>query len=367
VSLAAGHPPIDHALRRELLRRELDGLGCDVLLVTAATDVRHLSGFSGSNGTLIVAGEPSRDLLITDARYGGRVDGLDMPEVELQRRVPQVIASLRPGIRLGYDAEQVSVAAARRLEETATHLALVALDAPVSPLRMGKDGPALARIETACAITAEALAWLATSVLRAGLSERDVARALEARFLQLGADGVAFPTIVASGEHGASPHHETGQKLLAMGELVTIDCGAEVDGYRADMTRTVPSVPGSAIGGQLAEVHAVVEAANAAGRSAALPGGAVAAVDDAARHVIAEAGYGEAFVHPTGHGIGLDVHEAPLVHAGSTASLTHGTTFTVEPGIYLAGVGGVRIEDSLAIRDDGCVVLTRMERRLVGA
>jgi Xaa-Pro aminopeptidase len=367
VSLAAGLPPIDHAQRRDRLRRELDRLGCDVLLVTRPNDVRHLSGFNGSNGTLLIGPDARDDLLISDARYRERVGALDLAGVELQRRVPEVLAARPAGVRLGYDAEHVTVATARRLELAAPHLHLVALDTPLATLRVHKDAAALARIEAACAITSEALRWLTTSVLRTGLSERDVARALEARFLQLGADGVAFPTIVASGEHGASPHHETGLRPLGADELVTIDCGAEVDGYRADMTRTVPSGPGVVVAGRIAEVHAVVVEANAAGRSAAVPGGPVAAVDDAARAVIVAAGYGEAFVHPTGHGIGLDVHEAPLVVAGSAASLGIGTTFTVEPGIYLAGVGGVRIEDSLAVRDDGCIVLTPLERRLVGA
>ncbi len=367
MSLAAGLPPIDHAQRRDLLRRELDGLGCDVLLVTRPNDVRHLCGFSGSNGTLLIGPDARDDLLISDARYRERVGAVDLAGVELQRRVPEVLAARSAGARLGYDAEHVTVATARRLELAAPHLHLVALDTPLAALRVRKDAGALARIAAACAITSEALGWLTTSVLRPGLSEREVARALEARFLQLGADGIAFPTIVAAGEHGASPHHETGLRPLGVDELVTIDCGAEVDGYRADMTRTVPSVPEAAVGGQLVEIHGVVVAANAAGRAAAVPGGPVAAVDDAARAVVAAAGYGEAFVHPTGHGIGLDVHEAPLVVAGSAASLAPGTTFTVEPGIYLAGVGGVRIEDSLAVRDDGCIVLTPLERRLVGA
>jgi Xaa-Pro aminopeptidase len=368
VSVAAELPPIDHAARRELLRDSLDGLGCDILLVTHPNDVRHLSGFSGSNGTLLIGDVAHQDLLISDARYRERVGELDIPRSELSRRIPQVVAGLPKGARIGYDAEHVTVAAAGRLAEACPDGAtLVPLDVPVAAVRIAKDVPALARIEAACAITAEALAWLATSVVRIGVSERELARVLEARFLQLGADGIAFPTIVASGVHGASPHHETGLRLLGAGELVTIDCGAAVDGYCADMTRTVATSPDGTLDGQLAEIHAVVEAANAAGRAAASPGASVAGVDDAARRVVTDAGYGEAFVHPTGHGIGLDVHEAPLVVGGSTASLTVGTAFTVEPGIYLAGIGGVRIEDSLAVRDDGCVVLTDMERRLVGA
>jgi Xaa-Pro aminopeptidase len=339
-----------------------------MLLVTRPNDVRYLCGFTGSNATLLLGMAADDDLLLTDARYRERLGSLDVARVEVVRRLPAVLAELPRGASLAFDAEHVTVAAAHRLEESiGAGARLVPVASPLIEQRSVKDAAEVARIQRACAITSEALEWVATSVLRAGIRQLDVARALEARFLQLGADGVAFPTIVASGVDGASPHHETGERVLGVGELVTIDCGAEVDGYRADMTRTVPCVPGSSPGGQLAEVHAVVVAANAAGRSAAVTGGPVAEVDDAARAVVVEAGYGHAFVHPTGHGIGLDVHEAPLVVGGSTASLATGTTFTVEPGIYLSGLGGVRIEDSLVARPDGCVTLTPMERRLVGA
>jgi Xaa-Pro dipeptidase len=188
-------------------------------------------------------------------------------------------------------------------------------------------------------------------------------RSVEAELLARGADGIAFTTIVASGVNGASPHHESGGRALEQGDLVTIDCGASVDGYCADMTRTLAVGP---VTGRLREVHELVVLANEAGRAAALGGAPVADIDAAARAVIADAGYGDDFVHPTGHGIGLAVHEAPLVTGGATASLRTGTAFTVEPGIYLRGLGGVRIEDSLAVRPTGTVVMTDLERRLTG-
>jgi Xaa-Pro aminopeptidase len=368
VSAAAGLPPVDHAARRERTRALLATHDVDVLLVTRPHDVRYLTGFTGSNATVLLGGDAGVDVLVTDARYRERVGDLDLAHVELERRLPAVLAALPTGTRLAFDAEHVTVGGARRLADGLGDVArLVELASPLAGPRSVKDEAEIARIARACAITSEALEWVAGSVLRPGLRQLDIARALEARFLQLGADGVAFPTIVASGVDGASPHHETGERPLAAGELVTIDCGAEVDGYRADMTRTVPSEPGSSPAGQLVEVHEVVVMANEAGRNAALTDGAASAVDEAARTVVEEAGYGAAFVHPTGHGIGLDVHEAPLVVAGATASLPLGTTFTVEPGIYLSGLGGVRIEDSLVAGPDGCVALTPMERRLVGA
>jgi Xaa-Pro dipeptidase len=261
----------------------------------------------------------------------------------------------------------VTLAAAQRLEAARDGEALVRTSGLVAALRATKDAAEIARIARACAITADVLGALAARGFTPGVSERAFARDVERAFLDHGADGVAFPTIVASGPNGASPHHGVSDRPLAPGDLVTIDCGAEVDGYRADMTRTLHVGPVVLVARELVEVHRVVEAANAAGRAATSVGGDVAVVDRAARQVVEDAGYGEAFVHPTGHGIGLDVHEAPLVTQRSTASLPVGTTFTVEPGIYLPGIGGVRIEDSLVILEGAVDVMTDLERGLFPA
>ena len=354
-------PPMDHRARRDRLRVTLTDAGCAVLLVTAPGDVRYLTGFVGSNGALLV-GSDGEDVLVTDARYRERIAGLDLDDVELTRRIEDVVADLgdRP---LGVDPEHVTLAQAARLEHARSGRPLVRAPGLVATLRVGKDAAEVARLRRACAITRDVLAMTAERGLRAGVSEHELARGVEHAFLDHGADGVAFATIVASGPNGASPHHGAGERQLEEGDLVTIDGGAEVDGYRADMTRTL-AVDGAVVGERLAEVHAVVVAANAAGRAAARVGGAVADVDRAARAVVEDAGYADAFVHPTGHGIGLDVHEAPLVSGRSTASLTPGTTFTVEPGIYLPGVGGVRIEDSLVVLADTVDVMTDLERGL---
>ncbi len=356
-------PPLDHAARRERLRGRLEEFGADLLLVSAPSDVRWAVGFTGSSGVILVGRDPAEDLLVTDDRYRERVHGLDVPRVETGRRLPAVIAGLG-AVRVAADAEHLTVAAAERLRAALGEGAvLVTLTSPVAPLRAVKEPGEVARLAAACAITAAGLAWLAEQrVVR--VSERELARALEARFLALGADGIAFPTIVAGGPNGASPHHEPTDRPIGPGELVTVDCGAEVDGYRADMTR---SLAGGPVTGRMAEVQAVVEAANAAGRAAAAVGATVGEVDAAARGVVAAAGYGAAFVHPTGHGVGLDVHEAPLVAAGGTATLLPGTTVTVEPGIYLPGVGGARVEDTLAVGADVTEVLTVMDRRPLGA
>ena len=335
------------------------------MLVIDPIDVRYLTGFFGSNGAILIGADAAEDLLITDARYRERIRGLDVPRVEIDRRLETVLTTLGT-VPLAIDVEHVTLAQAQRYEAARPGSALVATTGLVAQLRATKDAAEIARLRRACAITRDVLAELETAGLRPGITERALARTVEAGFLDRGADGVAFPTIVAAGLNGASPHHGVSEHVLAAGELVTIDCGALVDGYHADMTRTL-AVGGAAVSGQLREIHGVVEAANAAGRAAAQVGGRVGDVDGAARLVVADAGYGEAFVHPTGHGIGLAVHEAPLVHGGSADSLTPGTTFTVEPGIYLPGVGGVRIEDSLVVLGDAVDVMTDLGRGLAPA
>jgi Xaa-Pro aminopeptidase len=362
---AAALPAMDHSARRDRLRALLGDADCDALLVTRPVDVRYLTGFTGSSGAVIVGPDAADDVLVTDARYRERVVDVAIARVELTRRIEAVAADLADR-RLGVDADHVTLAAAARLEAARGGRGVIATAGLVAGLRSEKDAAEIARLRLACTITADMLVALADGGIAPGTSELALARQAEAVMLERGADGIAFATIVAAGINGASPHHAPTDRRVEVGELVTIDCGAEVDGYHADMTRTLPVGGSGRISGQLAEVHGVVEAANAAGRSAARAGVPVADVDRAARAVVVAAGYGDAFVHPTGHGIGLEIHEAPLVTERSAASLAVGTAFTVEPGIYLPGTGGVRIEDSLVILSAGPDVMTVMERRLVG-
>jgi Xaa-Pro aminopeptidase len=357
---------MDHPARRDRLRALLAGSGCEALLVTSPVDVRYLTGFTGSNGAVVVGTDSADDVLVTDARYRERVAEIDIAHVELARRVEVLVADMRDRA-LGVDADHVTLATAARLETAREGRPVIATTGLVARLRSEKDAAEIARLRHACAITADVLRALADDGIAPGTSEQALARQVEVALVARGADGIAFATIVAAGTNGASPHHAPTPRPVAPGELVTIDCGAEVDGYHADMTRTLPVGGTGRVTGRLAEVHAVVEAANAAGRAAAVAGAPVADVDRAARTVVADAGYADAFVHPTGHGIGLEIHEAPLVTERSAASLAVGTAFTVEPGIYLPGTGGVRIEDSLVILPGGPDVMTVMERRLVGA
>ena len=190
MSGSAGLPPVDHAARRDRLRALIVADDADVLVVTRPNDIRYLCGFTGSNATLLIAAGALDDLLLTDARYRERLDALDLARIEIVRRLPAVLAALPAGARIAYDAEHVTVAAARRLAEgVGTGTRLVQLAEPLAGPRAVKDDAEVARLERACAITSEALEWVATSVLRPGMRQLDVARALEARFLQLGADG----------------------------------------------------------------------------------------------------------------------------------------------------------------------------------
>ncbi|MEX0834520.1 MAG: M24 family metallopeptidase, partial [Nitriliruptor sp.] len=269
-----------------------------------------------------------------------------------------------PVAALAVEADHLTWDAAERLRILAAEhdTEVVATTGLVAALRAVKDDHEVDLLARACAITTSALEELCAVRVTAGATERELAVWLERRFLDLGADGVAFPSIVAGGPNGAVPHHAPTDRPLVPGDLLTVDCGALVGGYHADCTRTVAvGVPR----GELVEVHAVVARAQEAGRAAAVAGATSGDVDLAARTVIEDAGYGAAFVHGTGHGVGLEVHEAPAVARGATATLSPGTALTVEPGVYLPGTGGVRIEDTIVVTADGAPrVLTDTSRSL---
>lgn len=361
-------PRPDHAARRARLLPALDAAGVDLLLVTAPSNVRYLTGFSGSNGQLLLTRDPEADRLVTDDRYLLRAAGEAPDLAVVASRDPGGVAIAAAeggaGSRLGVEAADVSWASAERLRDRAAErsVELVPTGGLVEALRTVKDDHEVALLAEACAITVAALDELVRTHLRPGVTERALAVALERRFVDLGADGVAFPSIVAAGPNGAVPHHTPTDRPIADGELVTVDCGALVGGYHADCTRTVAV---GEVAGELAEVHALVGRAQEAGRRAAVAGARAATVDAVAREVIAEAGYGDRFVHGTGHGVGLEIHEAPAVAKGSAATLDAGTALTVEPGVYLPGIGGVRIEDTIVVTADGPPrVLTDIPRSL---
>jgi Xaa-Pro aminopeptidase len=327
--------------------------GADLLLVTDPLNVRYLSGFTGTNGQVVVAARPGDDRLITDDRYEARA-AHESPELTctLSRDAVGVALVLGRDGTLAVEAAHLSWAEGHRVQTRAEEAGVLLLPTTglVEQPRTVKDDAEVARLARACELTQVALQWLFDEVVAIGRTERQLATALERRFVDTGADGVAFPSIVAGGPNSAIPHHAPTDRPLRHGDLLTVDCGALVDGYHADHTRTVAI---GTLDPELDAVHDLVVRAQHAGREAVREGVAAGEVDAAARELIAAAGYGERFVHGTGHGVGLAIHEAPAVARGSADRLETSTALTVEPGIYLPGLGGVRIEDTIVVTADG--------------
>lgn len=260
--------------------------------------------------------------------------------------------------RLGVEALRMRLLEARILQRYAPGVELAPADDLFAELRMVKNEAELDALKCAVAVAERAFqVWLPQ--LRVGMTEREAAARLVAALLSGGADALAFAPIVCGGPNGAMPHAHPGHRPFQPGDWVVVDWGAVVDGYDSDLTRMVVFGEPS---GQLAEVHAIVQRANEAGRAAVAPGVEAQAVDAAARAVITAAGYGAQFTHRTGHGLGLESHEPPYIVAGNAQVLEPGMTFTVEPGIYLDGVGGVRIEDDVVVTPEGVHTLTTLPR-----
>ncbi len=360
--------PMDVASRLPRVRGRLEAANCDALLVTRLANIRYLTGFSGSAGMLLVSSSGS--LLVTDGRYGSQAnDQLAAAGVETTVEVGAIaeqhkalLAAVPSSARLGLEATEVSWARQRQLAELFGDAELVPTSGVVEGLRKVKDPGELSRIESAAAIADLALAEC-QSRLPTGATEAAVAASLDAEMRRLGASGSAFETIVASGPNSAMPHARPSDRPIGNGELVVIDFGAVVDGYRSDMTRTL--CVGEPASEAVARVVEVVGESQAAGLAAVRAGVSAAEVDRACREVISSAGWADAFVHGTGHGVGLDIHEAPAVGAQSADMLEEGSVVTVEPGVYLPSVGGARIEDTVVVTRAGCRVLTKSPKELI--
>lgn len=340
--------------RRARLRERLAAHEADALLVTEPVNVRWLTGLVATRAALLMG--PDGEVLCTDGRYAdqARAVAADVPLV-VDASDAWLVEAVPDGVTLGVEGDRVAWARVEGLRRRLPHVRVVDAGGLVETVRLSKDADERALLASACAITADTLRTV-TAALRPGMTERAVARMVEDGFRDRGADDRAFATIVASGPNGARPHHLAGDRAIAAGDLVTIDAGALVDGYHADMTRTVavaaPPVE------RLAAVYEAVRRAQSAGVAAVRAGVAAEDVDAAARDVLVAEGFGDAMVHPTGHGVGLEIHEPPILRRGATATLPAGAAVTVEPGAYLPGLGGVRIEDTVVVTETGCEVLT---------
>lgn len=354
--------PMDVAARMPRLRAALATLRGDALLVTRLVNLRYLTGFSGSAGMLVVL--PDELVFVTDGRYRDQAaEQLATAGVEARIEIAgtnqrEVVAGAVAAARvaaLGLEADDITWSQQRAYAQTwFPDLELVATSGLIEQLRLVKDAGEIARIEAAAAVADVALAHVRHRLVD-GLTEQQFGLELDTEIRRLGATGNSFETIVGSGPNGAKPHHRPSTRAIVDGDLVVIDFGAMVDGYCSDMTRTV--MVGAPTPTQQRMLD-VVTAAQQAGVDRVRAGGTVAEVDGACRTVIDDAGWGAAFLHATGHGVGLEIHEAPRVAATADATLARGFVVTVEPGVYLPDHGGVRVEDTVVVTDDGCRPLT---------
>ncbi len=335
----------------------------DAILVTGLVNVRYLTGFTGSHGAVLVRRDGPA-ALATDGRYDtqARAEAPDV-EVAVTRRPAVELAgrAASGGLRtLGVEGHHLSLTAHAGLTEAVgERLALVDTGQLVERLRVVKDEAELAALARACAVTVEAFEAVLPR-LRAGVTEREVAWVLRTEMHERGSEP-AFDSIVAFGPHSAIPHHQPTDRPLARGDLVKLDFGAEVGGYHADMTRTVVCGPPA---DWQRDLHALVRKVQEQGRSATRPGAVPVEVDTEVRRAIEAAGH--EFPHGLGHGVGLEIHESPFLVPDSTAArLVERVPVTVEPGVYLPGRGGVRIEDTVVVRVDGAEPLTTATRDLV--
>jgi Xaa-Pro aminopeptidase len=355
-------PPIDYRARVERVTQALaESNGAHgAWLYTNLSDVRWLTGFVGSNGWAVTRGDEL--LLGTDGRYGdkARVEtaaaGATVIVEHTATALHEQLVAVLSGERVGLDAGSISHATWQRL---AVDIDLDHCDSAVMAHRVVKDDAEIARIERAATIADQALSEVESTLC--GMTELDVRAELEHRMISLGADDRSYDTIVASGpDHGARPHHGASRRTIVEGDTLIVDVGALVDGYHSDMTRSwVIGEPTD----QQREIQALVAASQRAGLAATRPGATAREVDSACRDVFADAGYGDWYLHGTGHGVGLDIHEIPFHSQASTDTILPGYVVTVEPGLYRGGFGGIRIEDLVVVTETGHRVLTHSPKQ----
>ena len=351
--------------RAERLLKLLPEAGIDVMLVSDLINVRYLTGYTGSNGIALVGRETR--VFITDFRYVTQAADEVHPSFRRARASQDLLDALAealPGgeLQLGFEDDHVSVRQHRRIRELLPErIELVPAGGLVEQLRAVKEPEEIEHIREATRVADAAFERLLRDGL-VGRSEREVALALEQEMCERGAERASFETIVAAGPRGALPHATPSDATIRAGDLVVIDWGAQCDGYCSDCTRTVAAgEPGS----EARELYELVLRAQLTGLEAVRAGRGGRETDAASREVIATAGHGEAFGHGLGHGVGLDIHEGPRLSQRSEDELGSGNVVTVEPGVYLPGRFGIRIEDLVVVTDAGCEILTSLPKRLL--
>ena len=346
--------------RGERLAKLLSARELDQLFVSELTNVRYLTGFTGTNGACLVGADELT--FFTDFRYTERAEreiGAEWERPEAERELlPQIVG--RMSGRVGFEDAHLSVRQLARLEAAAEDdVELMPAGDMVEQLRAIKEPEELERIAAAAEVADDVYRWAIERGL-VGRTEREVARACEARLRELGAEP-SFPPIVAAGANGALPHAEPEEREIPSGELVVFDMGALLDGYCSDCTRTFAT---GEIGAEEREVYELVLRAQGAALEAVRSGASGKEVDAVPREMIAEAGHGNRFGHGTGHGVGLEVHEGPRLATSSEDELAEGNVVTVEPGVYLPGRFGVRIEDLVVVTADGHRNLSGLPKEL---
>ena len=354
----AVRPPATPGERRAALRDRIETAGLDALIVLDLADIRYLSGFTGSSGLLVLVADEA-DAFLTDFRYKSQVAQELDPELDVRieseglLKVCRDLLAERGASKVGFEREQLSYRAWSEWSDRGSP-DLVPVEEWIEELRMIKSAPEIAAIRKACRIADETFETMLEQV-RPGVTERELAARLNLELAARGAEGPSFETIVAFGERSALPHARPGARELRRGDVVLFDFGAVADGYVSDMTRTVACGEPAA---EMGAVYALVLEAQAAAVRGIRAGMTGPEADGLARTVIEAAGHGPDFGHSLGHGIGLEVHEAPRLGRKSQDRLEAGMTVTIEPGVYLEGLGGVRIEDDALVTETGAELLT---------
>ncbi len=349
--------------RAQRVADKLEAAGADVLLVSDETNVRWLTGFTGSSGLALVGADGLRHF-VTDFRYLSQ--SAEQLGAGWERHIVPDLAAAVPALlggatRLGFDDAQVTVKAHARLAElVGEDVQLVPAGGLVEDLRAIKDAQELQKLRAAAVLADRALEDVLTRGL-VGRTEREVGLDLEFTMRRMGAEAVSFPPIIAAGAHGALPHAEPRDVAIPAGTLVVVDWGAQLDGYASDCTRTYATGP---LDVRDEEVYAKVLEAQEAAVAAVRPGPTGQEVDAVAREIIDAAGHAEHFGHGLGHGVGMQVHEGPRLSKQGTVPLEAGHVVTVEPGIYVPGAVGVRIEDLVVVTDGGHEVLSGLPKDL---